>query len=321
MNRIKQVNETYLLTVAAAVGASVVIAFVSAVLGMAGIVTDELMTLLISQLFFFLPTGVYLWRNKFDLRETIRLKPIKITTVFMLVGFMYSIMPMATLINVISLKFTTNVIDATITNIAANYPLAVGVVVVALIPAVLEESVYRGVFYNEYRKVDIKKAIVLSGFLFGITHMNLNQFIYAFLLGMVFSVVVEVTDSIVSSMVLHFVMNGTSMVSVYAQGMASAETAVESVDTAGVIDIYIQSIWMPAIAGVVLSYFILKGIAGNEGRSSVLRELFGRKNAVSTDELEVEETVGYPEKQLGTVALWIGIAFSVGIMFLVELTK
>ena len=196
MNRIKQVNETYLLTIAAAVGASVVITFVSAILGVHEVVTEELIALLISQVLLFLPTGVYLWRNKFDLKETIRLKPVKISTVLMLVGFMYAIMPAATLINAISLKFTTNVIDDTVTKIAANYPFAVGMFAVAFIPAVLEESVYRGVFYNEYRKVDIKKAIVLSGLLFGLAHMNLNQFIYAFLLGMVFSVVVEVTDSI-----------------------------------------------------------------------------------------------------------------------------
>lgn len=321
MNRIKQVNETYLLTVAAAVGASVVIAFVSAILGIYDIVADELVALLISQLLLFLPTGIYLWRNQFDLKETIRLKPIKVSTVFMLVGFMYAIMPAATLINAISLKFTTNVINDTITNIAANYPLPMGMFVVALIPAVLEESVYRGVFYNEYSKVDIKRAIVLSGFLFGITHMNLNQFIYAFLLGMVFSVVVEVTDSIVSSMILHFVMNGTSIISVYAQEMMGAETAVESMDVVGDIDVYIQSIWLPAIAGVVLAYFILRGIAINEGRNRVLKKMFRRKPAIDMDELEIEEVIVYPEKKLGTIALWIGIAFSLGIMLLVELTR
>ena len=332
MNRIKQVNETYLLTIAAAVGASIVIALVSAILGIFEIVTDELVALLISQLLLFLPTGVYLWKNHFDLKETIRLKPIKISTACMLVGFMYSIMPAATLINAVSLKFTTNVIDNTVTNIAADYPFIVGMLAVALIPAVLEESVYRGVFYNEYRKVDVKKAIVLSGLLFGLTHMNLNQFIYAFLLGMVFSVVVEVTDSILSSMVLHFVMNGTSMISIYAQEITNTETVIENVDTAEMIETYIQSMWIPAIAGVVLAYFILKAIAVNEGRSLVLRKLL--KNIPTTVVENTEVVFGQDAEiaerdkvmiesgqKLGTLALWIGMFFSVGIMLLVELTR
>ena len=135
----------------------------------------------------------------------------------MLVGFMYAVMPAATLVNAISLKFTTNVIDDTVVEIADKYPMVIGVLALAFLPAVLEECVYRGVLYNEYRKVNIRKAIVLSGLLFGLTHMNLNQFIYAFLLGMVFSIVVEVTDSILSSMILHLVMNGTSVLTIYAQ--------------------------------------------------------------------------------------------------------
>ena len=332
MNRIKQVNETYLLTIAAAVGASVVIAFASAILGVYEVVTDELTALLISQALLFLPTGVYLWRNKFDLKETIRLKPIKISTVFMLIGFMYAIMPAATLINAISLQFTTNVIDDTVTRIAVDHPFAVGMLAVAFIPAVLEESVYRGVFYNEYRKVNIKKAVVLSGLLFGLAHMNLNQFIYAFLLGMVFSVVVEMTDSILSSMVLHFVMNGTSMASVYAQEMAKTEMVLEPVETTDMIAMYIQSIWFPALAGVILACFILRALAGNEGREQVWKELFGRKKSADANLIEevsekpsaVTETEGcveYPEQKLGTMALWIGIVFSIGIMLLIELTK
>ena len=328
MNRIKQVNETYLLTIAAAVGASVAIVIVSAVLGIYEVVTDELIALLISQLILFLPTGVYLWKNKFDLKETIRLRPIKISTAFMLVGFMYAVMPAATLINAISLQFTTNVIDDTVTQIAATYPFAVGMLAVAFLPAVLEESVYRGVFYNEYRKVDVKKAIVLSGLLFGLAHMNLNQFIYAFLLGMVFSVIVEVTDSILSSMVLHFIMNGTSMASVYAQQMAEAEVALEIVDTTEVIETYIQSIWFPALVGVILAYFILRTIARNEGRGQVWKELFGRQKKVTSvngyfaeNTEELEGNIECPNQKIGSMALWIGMVFSVGIMLIVELTK
>ncbi len=327
MNRIKQVNETYLLTVAAAVAASFIITVISVVLGMRGIAIDEMIALLVSQVVLFLPTALYLWKNEFNLRETIRLKPIKFSTVFMLVGFMYAVMPAATLINAISLKFTTNVIDSTVTEIADKYPLAVGMLVVALIPAILEESVYRGVFYNEYRKVEVRKAIVLSGFLFGLTHMNFNQFIYAFLLGMVFSIVVEVTDSIVSSMVLHFVMNGTSMITIYTQKAVENIESIEMVDTAESIDAYINSGWLPAAVGLILAFFLLKIIAENERRGSVIAELFGKKASVQqSKETEPEEQIREEEYQtvssekLGTAALWLGITLSLGIMLLVEVT-
>lgn len=311
MSRIKRVNEIFLVTIAAAVLTSFFIGMIGAILGAAGIKIDELATLLLSQAVFFLPTAVYLRENKFDFKETIRLRRIKLSTVLMLAGFMYLLMPAATWVNAVSMQFTTNVIDSTVTEIAEKYPPAVGILAVAFIPAVLEESVYRGVFFNEYRKLNPQKAVVLSGLLFGLTHMNLNQFVYAFLLGMVFSVVVEVTDSIVSSMVLHFVMNGTSMLTVYAQKLlvgAEEAAALETADTTATVDAYIRSGWPMAVCGLLLAYLLLKLIAVNEGRGEVLSALFQKKRKEEKKE------------PLFTVALWFRIAICIGIMLLVEVT-
>lgn len=302
MYRIKRVNETFLATVAAAVAASFLISVINTVAAI-----DELTTLLISQAVFFLPTAFYLWENKFDLKETIRLRPIRISTVFMLGAFMYLLIPAITMVNAISLKFTTNIIDTTVTDIAANYPLAVGLLIVAGIPSVLEESVYRGVFFNEYRKVNPRKAIVLSGLLFGLVHMNFNQFIYAFLLGMVFSIAVEATDSVLSSMVLHLVMNGTSMLTIYTQkaleGVEALEAAAQASET---VDSYIRNGWPAAVGGVVLAYFVLKLIAENEGRGEQLKSLFAKEKEPETN------------GKLVTAALWLGMAVCLGIMLLVE---
>ena len=316
MYRIKRVNETFLVTVAAAVVGSFIVGIIAGMVG-----GDELIMLLISQLTFFAPTAFYLWENKFNLKETIRLKPVKVSTVCMLVGFMYSIMPAATFVNAVSLKFTTNTIDTTITGIAEKYPLIIGVLVVAVMPSILEESVYRGVFFNEYRKLHPGKAVVLSGLLFGLAHMNFNQFVYAFLLGMVFAVVVEVTDSIVSSMVLHFVMNGTSMISVYAQVMAeeAGMTVLETEqNTQEVIDTYIQNGWIPAIAGLVIGYLILKIIAQNEGREGSLKTLFIKEK--QGDYREVLENGQTGGGKMATLALWMGMVICLGIMLLVEVT-
>ena len=307
MKRIKRVNEIFLMTVAAAVVSSFLIGIVSGIFG-----GNEMITLMLSQLVFFMPSAFYLLENKFDLKETIRLRPIKISTIILLVIFMYLIIPAITLINAVSLKFTTNTIDTTITEIANKYPFIIGILMIAVVPAILEECVYRGVFFNEYRKVSPKRAVVLSGLLFGLAHMNFNQFIYAFLLGMVFSVVVEATDSILSSMVLHFVMNGTSMATIYAQKtleeMGLVSSAVEQ--STQEIDAYIQSGWLTGFVGAILAFFVLKWIARNEGRSLELELLFHKENTRKEEE----------SSKLTTVALWIGIVVCLGIMLLVEVT-
>lgn len=57
---------------------------------------------------------------------------------------------------------------------------------------VMEELVFRGICFGRIRKfTDKKMTILLSALLFGIYHMNLVQFIYAFLMGLVFACIYE----------------------------------------------------------------------------------------------------------------------------------
>ena len=131
MKRIKRVNEVFLMTVAIAVVSSFLIGIISGIFG-----GNEMVTLIISQLIFFMPSAFYLLENRFDLRETIRLHRIKISTVVLLVVFMYLLMPAITFINAISLKFTTNTIDTTVMEIANKYPFIIGILMVAVVPSI-----------------------------------------------------------------------------------------------------------------------------------------------------------------------------------------
>ena len=85
--------------------------------------------------------------------------------------------------------------------------LFLNILFVALLPAFVEEFVFRGVFYQTYRKSSMKAALVLSGLLFGCMHMNFNQFLYTFVFGMILVFMMEATGSIVTSMICHFLLN------------------------------------------------------------------------------------------------------------------
>ena len=85
---------------------------------------------------------------------------------------------------------------------------------VAVIPSLFEESVYRGIFYNEYRKESPLKAILLSGFLFGIIHLNFNQFAYAFAMGIIFALIIGYRFNL-STMIIHLIINGNSILTLY----------------------------------------------------------------------------------------------------------
>lgn len=83
---------------------------------------------------------------------------------------------------------------------------------VAVMPALIEELIYRGVIYRGFRRfVKPVWAALLSALIFGIMHMNVVQFVYAFLLGLLFAWVYETYQSILAPMLMHLSANALSV--------------------------------------------------------------------------------------------------------------
>lgn len=89
---------------------------------------------------------------------------------------------------------------------------------VAVLPAFCEEFLHRGILFRGIRTIGYKKAILISSLLFGFIHFNINQFFYAFVLGMLMALVCVVSKSIYPAVIIHFTNNALS---VY---LSSAET-------------------------------------------------------------------------------------------------
>jgi len=242
---------------------------------------DPLLMIILSQIVFALPVMIYLLVCGKSIKEALRINRIRISTVFLLILLAYLVLPVISLINVISLIFSQNVISETITGITDQYPIGIAILVVGLMPAILEESVYRGAFYNEYRILNPRAAIVLSGLLFGLLHMNLNQFSYAFALGVIFAIVIEATDSIVSTMIMHFVINTTSVINSYLMPKLGA-IAGEAADTAVKADkvVMMQTasyLCLPALIAGILAFLVFRKIAKNENRYEYVKQIFTRQ--------------------------------------------
>lgn len=128
------------------------------------------------------------------------------------------------------------------------------VFVVAVMPAFCEESLFRGIALNGLRKKGEWTAIVISGLMFCIMHLSIEQSIYQFVLGMVLSSVVVITGSILSSMILHFFNNFyILLLSFIAQG-STTETPVTTTYTT-VIDHILP--FLLAIVSVIIIYLLL----------------------------------------------------------------
>ena len=83
---------------------------------------------------------------------------------------------------------------------------------IAIIPAITEEIAFRGVILNFLRPYGDGFAILISSILFGLVHGNFVQIPFAFIVGLVCAVLVVKTNSIIPSILLHLLNNGTSVV-------------------------------------------------------------------------------------------------------------
>jgi hypothetical protein len=81
----------------------------------------------------------------------------------------------------------------------------------AITPAIVEEVTFRGIILRNYQSQTVLAACLVNGLLFGIFHGNINQFLYAFLLGAVFCYIVHLTGSIIPAMLIHFIINASSI--------------------------------------------------------------------------------------------------------------
>lgn len=83
----------------------------------------------------------------------------------------------------------------------------------AIITPILEEMLHRGVVYKRLRQMmQMWQAVVLSALIFAVLHFNIVQFIYAFLLGIVFALLVERTGHIYPAVLGHMIANGIAVI-------------------------------------------------------------------------------------------------------------
>lgn len=81
----------------------------------------------------------------------------------------------------------------------------------AILPAICEETLTRGIVLNGNSMGGMKKSIVISGFLFGLLHLNIEQFFYATLIGLFLGFLCWGCGSIIPGMIVHFMNNFLSI--------------------------------------------------------------------------------------------------------------
>ena len=97
--------------------------------------------------------------------------------------------------------------DTPVTSINNFGRYVMAVFTMAVLPAVVEELIFRGVIFKEFKKHNVILAILASSLMFAAFHLTLVQFVYQFILGVVLAFVYMRTGNLIHAIILHFVNN------------------------------------------------------------------------------------------------------------------
>jgi uncharacterized protein len=115
------------------------------------------------------------------------------------------------------------------TNFGSIGELLIGLIVIAVLPAIGEEFVFRGLFQNEFYRAtkNVHVAIWVSAIIFSAIHMQFYGFIPRMLLGALFGYLYYWSGNLVIPMFAHFFNNAFGVIMIYLHNQKMTELNVE----------------------------------------------------------------------------------------------
>lgn len=172
-------------------------------------------TLVITQLFFLGCACLFAWYVKADFKTTFSLRLPKIRAI---VGSLILYAGAFIFVQLLSnLMFTyipfVRYMNEQLSSQIVIESLFLNLLIVAVLPAICEEFLFRGVLYASISsKCSPRIAILISGILFGIMHLDPARIVLTSILGIVFAYTLYQSKSIFIPILLHLINNGMAVV-------------------------------------------------------------------------------------------------------------
>ena len=248
----------------------------------------------VSEALFLIPVLCYIALTGGLCLNDLQLQVPRISVLLLVMVFTWLMMALMTCLNLFSMLFARNYVASELLGLDGA-ALGKNLFYIAIVPALAEEFMFRGIIYHGYRLAGAGKAILFSGLCFGLLHMNL--FCYAFVICMIFALLVEATGSLLSSMLAHFIINSNSVILMAFQNeleksLGTAAEGLTSGTVQGGADVLsrqeiLSTLGFYAVEAVIcgfLAYGVLRLILRLSGRKEYMQQAFGKDSSRDTDD-------------------------------------
>lgn len=155
-------------------------------------------------------------------------------------------------------KFGTPVLNNTPARLIVN------IILMAILPAIFEELIYRGLIFSGLKQSGKWFAVLVSAAMFSLMHLSILQLVYPFVMGIIFALVFDKTNCIYYTMLMHFCNNFLVLIVDYFNGIYLFNL------TYALSAINIILIVLAAIVGLFLIWLIIKAL--NKGNTNKIEQ-------------------------------------------------
>jgi len=135
--------------------------------------------------------------------------------------------------------------------------LMVNLLMIAILPAIGEEFLFRGVLLRLFREWtgNIHIAVIISAFLFSAIHLQFYGFLPRFILGLLLAYLFVWTGSIWVPVLVHFFNNGIAVVAAWLYERGSIGTSVDTIGESPQAFMIISSLVMVVVLTSMIRYY------------------------------------------------------------------
>jgi len=142
-----------------------------------------------------------------------------------------------------------------LTDFSGPGELLVAMLVIAVVPAIGEELLFRGLIQTRINKIvgNPHLAIWVAAILFSAFHMQFYGFVPRLLLGALFGYLFYWSGSLVLAMIAHFVNNGFSLIMVYLHRQGALDFNIDDTES-----VPLETVGFFFIIGASLAFFLVR---------------------------------------------------------------
>jgi len=168
---------------------------------------------ILQMMIFILPGAVWCMFSGEKFVATIRLRMIKADSILLILSAAVLIASGSILLGVLfgglqSLSNNFSLYDTFISKDQGTVPNKIYLVMAyAVLPAICEEFVYRGILCREYERGGVLRAIIVSSVFFALLHFNLQNLPMYLFSGVILAMTLYATRSLIGAILAHFLYN------------------------------------------------------------------------------------------------------------------